>query len=169
MTVLPDILAPGLKVVFCGTAASTISARDRAYYANPTNAFWGSLYTIGLTPRQFKASEFPQLLQHGIGLTDIAKHAQGNDSELNPSDFDANSLSQKIETYQPRMLAFTSKKGASVFFDKPTRKIEYGLQTEKLGTTHFWVLTSPSGAARAYWDETVWQALANEVGKISDS
>lgn len=169
MPILPDLLTPGLNVVFCGTAASAISARDMAYYANPTNSFWRTLYRTGLTPRQLKAGEYSQLLDYGIGLTDIAKNAKGNDSDLARSDFDADSLRQKIEVYQPEFLAFTSKKGASVFFNKPTSKINYGIQSEIISKTRFRVLTSPSGAARAYWDESVWQSLADEIGELSNS
>lgn len=167
--ILPDSLAPKLKLVFCGTAASTISAQEQAYYANPTNYFWRTLYKIGLTPYQMQAKEFPKLLDYGIGLTDIAKGAIGNDADLATSDFDAKALHQKILFYQPRMLAFTSKKAASVFFDVPTAKISYGLQENNLRITQFWVLTSPSGSARRYWDESIWQSLAGTVGNISDS
>ena len=169
MSVLPDLLIPDLNLVFCGTAASVISARDKAYYANPTNSFWRTLYRIGLTPQQLEPSNYPHLLDYRIGLTDIAKNAQGNDSVLTQSDFDADSLSRKIKHFQPEFLAFTSKKGASVFFNKPTGKINYGLQSENLEKTRFWVLTSPSGAARAYWNVSIWQELADEVGKVSDS
>ena len=169
MNILPDILASNLRIVFCGTAASDISAREGAYYANPTNYFWRTLHRTGLTPRQLHPSEFTQLPDYGIGLTDLAKNAKGNDSALTKSDFDAESLRRKIEDFQPDFLAFTSKKGASVFFKKATGKINYGLQSEKIGKTRFWVLTSPSGSARAYWDETIWQSLADEVGKLTDS
>lgn len=168
--ILPDLLTQNnLKLVFCGTAASVVSARQQAYYANPTNYFWRTLYTIGLTPYPMQAKEFPKLLDYGIGLTDIAKGAIGNDADLESSDFDAKALHEKILFYQPRMFAFTSKKAASVFFANPTSKISYGLQENYLGITQFWVLTSPSGSARRYWDESVWQDLADTVGKISDS
>lgn len=163
--ILPDLLAPNLKIVFCGTAASDISAREGAYYANPTNYFWRTLHKIGLTPYQFEPKEFPKLLEYNMGLTDIAKQAQGNDSGLKKDDFDSEALRQKILKYQPQILAFTSKKGASEFFGKPTRKIQYGLQDDVLGKTCFWVLTSPSGAARSYWDESVWQVLADNVDR----
>lgn len=167
--ILPDLLRPHLKVVFCGTAASMISARKRAYYANPTNYFWRTLFQVGLIASQFQPKEFPQLLDYGIGLTDIAKHAVGNDSDLSRNDYDAEALRQKILQYQPKMLAFTSKKAASEFLKQPTAKISYGLQTDRLDMTRFWVLTSPSGAARRYWDISIWQSLADTVGKLSDS
>jgi TDG/mug DNA glycosylase family protein len=161
MTILPDLLTQNLKIVFCGTAASDISAQVGAYYANPTNYFWRTLPKIGLTPYPFEPKEYGKLLDYNIGLTDLAKHKQGNDSALKIDDFDRVALHQKILKFEPEILAFTSKKGASVFFQKPTTKIKYGLQNDVLGETHFWVLTSPSGAARGYWDEFVWQALAD--------
>lgn len=161
--ILPDLLATNLKIVFCGTAASEISAREGAYYANPSNYFWRTLYKIGLTPYQFEPKEFPQLLDYNIGLTDLAKQARGNDSALIEADFDRQALKQKILKYQPKIVAFTSKKAASVFFKKATAKIEYGLQEDVSGQTRFQVLTSPSGAARSYWNESIWQALADSL------
>jgi double-stranded uracil-DNA glycosylase len=159
--ILPDLLIDNLRLVFCGTAASAIAAREGAYYANPTNHFWRTLFRVGLTPRQLSPKEFPQLLEYGIGLTDLAKHASGNDSVLSKTDFDAEVFRQKMATYQPNVIAFTSKKGASIALNTTTAKLKYGLQPEKLEQSHVWVLPSPSGLARSYWDESVWQALAD--------
>lgn len=167
LMILPDLLQNNLKIVFCGTAASAISAREGAYYANPTNYFWGTLHRISLTPHQLNPQNFRQLLAYNIGLTDIAKHATGNDADLTKSDFDADSLRRKIKRYQPENLAFTSKRAASAFFALPTRNFSYGLQSQKIGKTRFWVLPSPSGAARRYWNEAIWQNLADTAGKIS--
>ncbi len=79
--ILPDVLAPGLRIVFCGTAAGTESARRRCYYAHPQNKFWRALHEVGLTDRRLDCSEFALLPQFGIGLTDIAKTASGMDKE----------------------------------------------------------------------------------------
>ncbi len=49
MSVLPDLLAPDLDIVFCGTAVGTASARRGAYYAGPGNAFWPTLFKVGLS------------------------------------------------------------------------------------------------------------------------
>ncbi len=80
--VLPDLLRPGLKFVFCGTAAGTISAARGAYYAHPQNRFWPALHAAGLTSRLLGPEEFGQLPQWGLGLTEIAKHVSGMDREL---------------------------------------------------------------------------------------
>nr|WP_228845298.1 mismatch-specific DNA-glycosylase [Phototrophicus methaneseepsis] len=157
---MPDLLETGLRLVFCGTAASDISAREGAYYANPANKFWRTLYDIGLIPEPLQPKQFPQLLTYRIGLTDVAKHAQGVDAMLTPSDFDAIALHEKLLLYQPAMVAFTSKKAASVYFAKATGGLQYGIQPEILGETRFWVLPSPSGAAVRYWDIQQWHALS---------
>jgi double-stranded uracil-DNA glycosylase len=80
--VLDDMLAPGLRIVFCGTAPGRLSAEQQAYYAHPQNKFWRILHETGLTPRRLRPDEYRELLTLGIGLTDIAKHAFGMDNQL---------------------------------------------------------------------------------------
>ena len=159
--ILPDVLQNNLIIVFCGTAASTRSAQVGAYYGNPTNAFWHTLYEIGLTANQYEPIEFRKLVKLHIGLTDVAKGASGNDSDLKPDDFDSEALIQKIEHYQPQILAFTSKRAYRAALDIASHiSVDYGWQDKMINQTRIYVLPSPSGAARAYWDISVWQALA---------
>ena len=82
MAVLSDLLKPGLRVVFCGTASGNDSARKGDYYANPSNKFWCVLYKTGFTPRRLQPCEFRQVLEYRIGLTDIAKDFAGPDARL---------------------------------------------------------------------------------------
>src|SRR3954464_11234255 len=80
--VLPDVLVPGLKLVFCGTAPSPTSAARGAYYAGPGNRFWDILAETGLTPRRLAPEEYGLLPQFGIGLTDIVKSQSGVDADI---------------------------------------------------------------------------------------
>ena len=66
--ILPDVLAPGMRVVFCGTAPGAASARARAYYAGPGNRFWVTLHEVGLTPILLRPDEFARLPEFGVGL-----------------------------------------------------------------------------------------------------
>lgn len=167
MSILPDVLQEGLIIVFCGTAASAKSAEIGAYYANPTNAFWRTLHTIGLTSRQLHPTEFRILVTYHIGLTDIAKNVSGNDNDLSLDDFDSNGLTQKVETYKPQILVFTSKRGYREWRGiKPSKSVAYGWQNEAIGRTKIYVLPSPSGAARGYWDISVWQTLAETYQQL---
>lgn len=161
--ILPDVLQPGLRLVFCGTAASKRSAAERAYYAHPGNLFWRALFEAGLTPRQLAPSQFPLLPDYGIGLTDLAKRHSGNDSELPRDAFDVPALIAKIERHAPRLLAFTSKNAARTVLG---RAVHYGLQTEVIGSTQLFVLPSPSGQARGHWILAPWLMLSERVGKL---
>ena len=161
---VPDVLAPGLKLVFCGTALGRVSAERRAYYAHPGNLFWRTLYDTGLTPYRFAPQDYARLLDLGIGLTDLCKTHFGNDAELPSTAFDVAALRTKLDLYRPDILAFTSKTGAAAFLGCSTGAVPLGFQTETAGVTRLFVLPSPSGQARIYWDIGVWQALADGVG-----
>ncbi len=162
--VLPDLLRPGLRLVFCGTAASRASAAARAYYAHPGNAFWRALAQTGLTPRRFAPREYPQLLDYGIGLTDLGKHAAGTDAELPADAFDTEGLRARILHHAPAWLAFTSKHGAQSFRGQA---VGYGIQPWRIGASRVFVLPSPSGQARRSWDLSLWQTLADLIKECS--
>lgn len=161
MAVLPDVLQPGLRLVFCGTAASPTSAAVGAYYAHPGNAFWRTLAEVGLTPRQLDPAEFRLLPRYGIGLTDVVKQHAGVDVDLPAGAFDPAGLRAKIRRVAPGAVAFTSKRAAQSFFGQQV--VAYGWQAVTVGPTRLYVLPSPSGAARRYWDVSLWQQLADDV------
>jgi len=165
--VLPDLLAPGLRLVFCGTGAGPVSARLGLYYAAPGNRFWSTLHRVGLTPTLFAPSQYPDLLPLGIGLTDVAKLAWGLDHQLPADELGPAArerLLAKIERLEPKVLAFTSKRAARAALGKVT---SYGAQTPLLGRTLPWVLPSTSGLARGSWDEAPWRDLAERVRDLS--
>lgn len=157
---VPDLLALNLKLVFCGTAPSAASAKARAYYAKAGNGFWPTLYRLGFTPRLLAPQEYASLLPLGMGLTDLCKTASGNDDELPAQAIEVEALKTKIMHFKPRLVAFTSKHGAELFFG---RAVEYGLQRERMGLTEFYVLCSTSGRARRFWREDVWKDLADAL------
>lgn len=155
MSILPDVLAHDLDIVFCGTAPGTASARQNAYYAGPGNAFWPTLFSVGLVPVALQPREFACVTRWKIGLTDLAKQAYGSDAKLSRAHFDVERFQSVIDAYRPRIVAFTSKRAALEFAG---HSVEYGL-LHKGGSTHFFVLPSPSGAARRYWSIEPWREL----------
>jgi TDG/mug DNA glycosylase family protein len=159
--ILPDVLAPGLRIVFCGVAPGRVSAARRAYYAHPGNMFWPMLHKTGLTPRLFAPHEYPDVLALGIGLTDVCKTAFGADHELARESFDAAGFMRKMERYRPRAVAFDGKYAAKMAFGSKT--IPYGRQEEPLFGAAVFVLPSPSGRARRFWDERYWFEAADFV------
>jgi TDG/mug DNA glycosylase family protein len=155
---IPDLLAPGLDLVFCGTAPSPASFTARAYYANPGNAFWPTLHAVGLTPERLAPQRFPELLGFGIGLTDLNKTEVGSDHELTPAAMDAKSLHANLRKFRPAAIAFTSNHAASLALG--VKSPAYGRQAELLEGAVAFVLASPSGRARSFWTIEPWRAAA---------
>ena len=160
--VLPDVLAPGLVTVFCGSAVGRVAALRGVPYSGPGNKFWPILRAIRLVPGAMAAEAFRDLPRWGIGLTDLNKIESGADSALSPAADDPRALLDKIERHRPRILAFTAKRPAQVFLRHAFGRdhIAYGRQRESLGTTEIFVMPSPSGLAVRYWDERPWRRLA---------
>ena len=155
---VPDLLAPGLDLVFCGTAPSPASFKARAYYANPGNAFWATLHAVGLTTERFTPQRYPELLAWRIGLTDLNKTEYGSDHELTPAAMDATSLHAKLRKFRPAAIAFTSKNAASLGLG--IKAPAYGRHVDPLEGAVVFVLTSPSGRARSFWTIEPWRAAA---------
>jgi double-stranded uracil-DNA glycosylase len=163
--VLHDLLEPSLRIVLCGTAASTASAKASAYYAHPQNKFWTILHETGLTPARLQPHQFRDLLQVRIGLTDLVKTHSGMDHQVR-SGFGAIAqarLRDSILQYGPLFLAFTSKAAGQNFLGG---KREYGEQPETLAATRIWILPSTSGAANGSWRPEVWHAFADRVRAV---
>jgi double-stranded uracil-DNA glycosylase len=158
--ILPDVIEPGLRVVFCGTAVGTKSAQAGAYYAGPGNSFWATLREVGLPPRQLRPSESAELIRYGIGLTDICKLSSGSDRAVGTGGFDVPRLVATLERYAPGWIAFNGKKAAEAALGRP---VGYGRQPERLGPTRVFVLPSSSGAARGFWDVRYWRELAETI------
>ena len=160
---LPDLLAPNLCVIFVGTAAGKRSAELGQYYAGRGNRFWRTLHEVGLTPRRFEPREFRELLDLGIGLTDISKLGAGMDHQVPTHTFDPAQFETNVRHYRPRAIAFTSKKAASLWRRvSSTRGIALGRQTDRPARfPEVFVLPSPSGAARSHWSLAPWKELAD--------
>jgi TDG/mug DNA glycosylase family protein len=157
---LPDLLAPDLKLLFCGTAASQRSAARGHYYAGPGNRFWSLLAETGLTSRRFTPEDDGLLPALGIGLTDLAKGVSGMDRDIPVHAYAPARLRALIAELRPKRLAFTSLTAA---------KIALGHRFAAGRTVHpdvanlpVWVLPSPSGAARGSFSSQPWYDLAED-------
>lgn len=147
---LPDVLAPGLKVVFVGINPGLYSAATGHHFARPGNRFWPTLHLSGFTPRLFRPSEQMELLMLGIGLTNIVPRPSARADELTKPEILAGVqlLRNKITQYQPHHLAVL---GVSVFrtaFESP--KATLGPQPQTIGETRIHLMPNPSGLNAHY-------------------
>ena len=162
---VPDVLGPGLSVVFCGINPGRWSAAAAAHFANPRNDFWRLLADAGLTPRQLSPDEQWELLELGFGLTNAAERTTPGSSDLRRADFagSAERLERIAVELRPRFIAVVGKAAyEGAFRERPA----LGLQERRLGETRLFVLpsTSPANAAVPYEERLQWfHALAELV------
>jgi double-stranded uracil-DNA glycosylase len=163
---VPDILGPGLRLVFCGINPGFRSADAGAHFANPRNDFWRLLAAAGFTPRTLDPSEQWSLLDVGYGLTNAAPRTTRGSSDLRQADFagSAERLEQIAAELRPEGIAFVGKAAyEGAFRERP----ELGLQDRRLANTWLFVLpsTSPANAAVPYGERLRWfGALRDQLG-----
>jgi TDG/mug DNA glycosylase family protein len=163
---LPDVLARGLNVIFCGINPGMKSAALGHHFATRSNRFWRVLHRSGFTPQQILPHGASSLLDYGCGLTSAVERPTVAASELSRSDFIAArpALERKIRRYAPRYLAFLGKVACSAIFNQ--RNLSWGKQDLTLGGAGVWVLPNPSGLNRAFNLEqltTAYRALFTAI------
>src|SRR5262245_21192046 len=92
ISVFPDLLKPGLRVVFCGLNPGLGSAALQRPFANPTNRFWRVLHEAGFTPIVLASENSEALLRYGCGLTTAVRRATTSASELARHEFVAGAV-----------------------------------------------------------------------------
>jgi TDG/mug DNA glycosylase family protein len=147
---LRDVIAPGLKVLFCGINPGLYSAATGHHFARPGNRFWPALHAAGFTPRLFHPSEKALLLRQGYGLTNLVARATASADELSPQEFVAGRrrLAAKVRRYRPRIVAFLGMGAYRHAFGHPRAAL--GPQPEPFEGAAVWVLPSPSGLNANY-------------------
>ena len=161
---VPDLLGPGLRVLFVGINPGRRSAAARAHFANPRNDFWRLVHASGLTPELLSPERQDEALQHGIGITNAALRTTRGSSDLRKPDFDgsAERLERIALDLGPRAIGFVGKEAfRGPFGGRP----QHGLQDARLGATLLYVLpsTSPANAA-VPWDERLrWFRALREL------
>ncbi|MEL6381145.1 MAG: G/U mismatch-specific DNA glycosylase [Cyanobacteria bacterium J06626_18] len=147
---VPDIIAPNLKVLFCGINASLYSAAVGHHFARPGNRFWKALHQAGFTNRLLHPAEDQILLQYSYGLTNIVARATARADELDRPELQQgyHDLSHKLEKFRPQYLAILGITAYRIAFKQP--KAQIGYQSEQLRDTQIWVLPNPSGLNAHY-------------------
>ena len=147
---LRDVIAPDLRVLFCGINPGLYSAATGNHFARPGNRFWPALYKAGFTPRLLHPSEKEELLRVGCGLTNLVPRATASADELAPEEFVAGRrrLAAKVRRYRPRIVAFLGMGAYRHAFGRPRATL--GPQPERFEGAQVWVLPSPSGLNANY-------------------
>ncbi|TDW23771.1 G/U mismatch-specific DNA glycosylase [Kribbella kalugense] len=150
MQSLPDVIRPGLRVLFCGINPGLMSAQTGHHFARPGNRFWPALHLSGFTPRQLKPAEQEELLSYRLGITNVVSRPSAQAAELTKAELvsGGEQLVAKVLTAQPEWLAVL---GVTAYRDAfGERKAAIGKQDRTIGATRVWVLPNPSGLNAHY-------------------
>lgn len=142
---VPDVIAPHLKVLFCGINPGLYSGATGYHFARPGNRFWATLHGAGFTTRLLQPWEELLLLEAGCGITNLVARATATAAELTREELRAGRarLTQLVERYHPRWVAMVGIGAYRVAFER--RAAPLGRQAELLGAAGLWVLPNPSG------------------------
>ncbi len=149
-TVVPDIVAPGLDVLFVGINPGLYSAAAGHNFARPGNRFWKALHAAGFTDRVLSPSEEHRLLEYRVGITNFVARASRAAADLTPEELrrGAATVRRKVCRLRPRAVAFLGVSAYRVAFDRPGASI--GEQPEPMCGARVWVLPNPSGLNAHY-------------------
>lgn len=147
---VPDVIAPNLKVLFCGINPGLYTAVVGHHFARPGNRFWNALHAGGFTDRVLLPSEKEELLRCGYGITNVVARATATAAELTAAEFAAGGteLATKVRQYTPQWLAVLGIGAYRTAFGQP--RAHLGPQPERIGGTRVWVLPNPSGLNAHY-------------------
>jgi TDG/mug DNA glycosylase family protein len=147
---IKDVIAPGLRVLFCGINPGLYSGATGHHFARPGNRFWPALHRSGFTPRLVSPFEERILLDLGLGITNVVARTTPVASELGDDELRAGGqrLRRKVTRYQPNFLAVLGLGAYRAAFGEKDARV--GLQARTIGTTQLWLLPNPSGLNAHY-------------------
>jgi TDG/mug DNA glycosylase family protein len=142
---IPDLVGPGLRVLFSGINPSLYSAATGHHFARPGNRFWPALHRSGFTPRQLHPSEQSELPALGLGITNVVARATARADELDAAELVAGGavLAALVGRWRPRVLAVLGVTAYRIASGRP--KATMGPQPDELAGVPVWVLPNPSG------------------------
>ena len=163
-----DVIAPGLRVLFCGINPGLYTAAIGHHFGRPGNRFWPTLVAAGFTPRLLSPFEERELLRHDCGITNVVNRATASAHELTHEEIvtGGRRLRTKVLRFKPRMLAVLGVGVYRIAFGNASAGL--GRQSKRIGETRVWVLPNPSGL-NAHYQLAELTALFRELRAASES
>ena len=147
---IPDVIAPGLKVLFCGINPGLYSGAVGHHFARPGNRFWRALHAGGFTPDVLSPYDEAELLNSKLGITNLVERATARADELADDELVAGArrLKRKASKYFPEVIAFMGLTAYRAAFGIPQAVV--GPRTQMVGRSRTWLLPNPSGLNAHY-------------------
>ncbi|MGW2277351.1 G/U mismatch-specific DNA glycosylase [Streptomyces sp. NPDC001770] len=163
--IVPDVVAGGLRVLFCGINPSLMTAATGHHFAHPGNRFWPVLHLSGFTPRRLAPAEQAKLPSYGLGITNVVARATARADELTAEEYRAGGriLEDKVGRLRPQWLAVVGVTAYRTAFGE--RRAQIGPQERTIGGARVWALPNPSGL-NAHWTAG---SMAEEYARLRAS
>jgi double-stranded uracil-DNA glycosylase len=161
---LPDLIRPGLRVLFVGINPSLYSAAIGHHFGRPGNRFWPTLHGAGFTSRLLSPFDERELLEAGYGISNIVARATASAAELTDDEIvrGGRRVLAKVRRHRPAFVAFL---GVTSYRTALGRRLaQIGRQTEPFGPAALWVLPNPSGLNAHYQRADLAQLFAELRG-----
>ncbi len=148
---VPDLIGPGLRLLFVGINPGLWTAATKTHFAHPGNRFYPALLAAGIiehlpdVSRGMTDAERAALLARGIGISNLVPRATVRADELTRDELreGAQRLAGTVDRWTPAVVAVVGTTAYRQGFDRP--KAVVGLQPETLGEAQLWVVPNPSG------------------------
>jgi TDG/mug DNA glycosylase family protein len=159
---IPDVLAPGLAVLFVGINPGLYSAAVGHHFGRPGNRFWPALYEAGFTPRLLRPEEDGELSGWGLGITNLVARTTVAAAELSAAELRQGrvTLEEKVARYAPQWTAFVGIGAYATAFGR--KGVALGAQEDSIAGSRVWVLPNTSGL-NAHYTPARFAALFGEL------
>ncbi len=148
---MPDLVTPGVRLLFVGINPSLWTAATQTPFAHPGNRFFPALAAAGIIPRLpgfadgLSDEERRDFLERGLGVSNLVHRATARADELTRAELrdGAERLAADVARWQPRVVAIVGLTAYRQGFDRP--KAKAGRQSEALAGAELWAVPNPSG------------------------
>ena len=150
-TSIPDLVGPGLRLLFVGINPGLWTAATQTPFAHPGNRFYPALAVAGIIPRLpsfadgLSDDEKRELAAAGIGISNLVNRATVRADELTKDELRAGAarLTENVAVWSPAVVAIVGITAYRQGFERPRAKV--GLQPERIADAQLWVVPNPSG------------------------
>ncbi len=148
---VPDLIGPGLRLLFVGINPGLWTAAVQTHFAHPGNRFYPALLKAGIIESLVDPSDGmtnadrDAFVARGLGVTNLVSRASARADELSSAELRAGAerLVSVLTKHRPAVVAIAGITAYRTAFG--VRRAVAGLQPEPLMGVELWVVPNPSG------------------------
>ena len=148
---VPDLVGPGLRLLFVGINPGLWTAAVQTHFAHPVNRFYPALFRAGIIESPIDPSDGMSeadraaFVARGLGITNLVRRASARADDLSAEELRGGGerLLAFVEQHRPAVVAIAGITAYRSAFG--VRGAVAGRQPDPLGGAELWVVPNPSG------------------------